>query len=486
MYGFTIFYLLLCIQQRYHTVLLKITLTQNHFFYMERFTGLIGIALILSVAYLLSNNRRAINFRTVGIGLLLQFILGIYILVVPDVPIYSFPTGVDAAGNATFFYFGLPGGKTLFSFLGNGITKVIDFSQIGADFIFGPLVHPEVLGPVLGRGFIFFFKIIPTILFVAVLVNIGYHLGIIQRIVKILAKGLFKLMKVSGAESLSNIASAFVGQVEAQIMIQPYLKGMTRSELMASMSGSFACISGGVMAAYIGMGVPAQYLLAASIMAAPGALAISKIIFPETETPETAGSVELEVKKAHSNLIDAISAGCSDGWKIGMNVAAMLIGFLALIALINYGLNGLGGLFGNPQFSLDSILGTLFSGFAWAMGVPSDEIFQAGAFMGQKLVANEFVAYNNLQAYLPSTDPNVVKQVALVNGHVMSPKTIAILSFALCGFANFGSMGIQIGGIGALEPSRREDLTKLVFKALIAGTLASYLSATIAGILMQQ
>lgn len=427
---------------------------------MERFTGLLGIVLILGIAFALSNNRKAINYRTVGIGLLLQFILAVFIL-------------------KTSF------GKALFKTVGDGVTKVIDFSQEGAAFVFGPLVNVPAVGKAFGGagGFIFFFKIIPTILFVAVLVNIGYHFGIIQRVVQVLAKGLFWLMKVSGAEALSNIASAFVGQVEAQIMIQPYLKGMTKSELLASMTGSFACISGGVMAAYIGLGVPAEYLLAASIMAAPGALAISKIIIPETEQSETAGNVQIEVKKAHSNLIDSISAGCSDGLKIGFNVAAMLIGFLALIALINYCLNGIGGYWGNPNFSLDSILGTVFSGLAWCMGVPSDEIFQAGAFMGQKLVANEFVAYNNLSAYLPSSDPSVVKQVALINGHPMSPKTIAILSFALCGFANFGSMGIQIGGIGALEPARRVDLTKLVFRALIAGTLASYMSATIVGLM---
>jgi concentrative nucleoside transporter, CNT family len=427
---------------------------------MERFTGLLGMALIIGVAFLLSNNRKAINYRTVGTGLLLQVLLAIFIL----------KTKV---------------GKDIFTIIGHYVEKVIAFSQEGAAFIFGPLVDVPAVGKAFGAGgFIFFFKIIPTILFVAVLVNIGYHLGIIQMIVKVLAKGLFWLMRVSGAEALSNIASAFVGQVEAQIMIQPYLKGMTKSELMASMSGSFACISGGVMAAYIGLGVPAQYLLAASIMAAPGALAISKIIYPETEKSETAGEVSIQVVKAHSNLVDAISAGCSDGLKIGLNVAAMLIGFLALIALINAGLGKLGGFWGDPLFSLDSILGTIFSGFAWCMGVQSDEIFQAGAFMGQKLVANEFVAYNNLSAYLPSTDPAVIKQVALVNGHAMSPKTIAIVSFALCGFANFGSMGIQIGGIGALEPSRRQDLTKLVFRALIAGTLASYMSATLAGMLL--
>jgi concentrative nucleoside transporter, CNT family len=427
---------------------------------MERFTGLLGMALIIGVAFLLSNNRKAINYRTVGTGLLLQIILAVFIL----------KTTV---------------GKDIFTTIGHYVEKVIAFSQEGAAFIFGPLVDVPAVGKAFGAGgFIFFFKIIPTILFVAVLVNIGYHLGIIQMIVKVLARGLFWLMRVSGAEALSNIASAFVGQVEAQIMIQPYLKGMTKSELMASMSGSFACISGGVMAAYIGLGVPAQYLLAASIMAAPGALAISKIIYPETEKSETAGEVSIQVVKAHSNLVDAISAGCSDGLKIGLNVAAMLIGFLALIALINAGLGKMGGYWGNPTFSLDTILGTIFSGFAWCMGVQSDEIFQAGAFMGQKLVANEFVAYNNLSAYLPSTDPSVIKQVALVNGHAMSPKTIAIVSFALCGFANFGSMGIQIGGIGALEPARRQDLTKLVFRALIAGTLASYMSATLAGMLL--
>lgn len=428
---------------------------------MDRFIGLLGIALILGLSYLLSNNRKAINYRTVGMGLLLQTLLAVFIL----------KTAV---------------GKGIFKAVGDGVTKVIDFSQEGAAFVFGPLINVPAVSQAFGGagGFIFFFKIIPTILFVAVLVNIGYFFGIIQRVVQILAKGLFWLMKVSGAEALSNISSAFVGQVEAQIMIQPYLKGMTRSEILASMSGSFACISGGVMAAYIGLGVPAEYLLAASIMAAPGALAIAKIIYPETEPSETGGSVKIAIKKTHSNLVDAISVGCSDGLRIGLNVAAMLIGFLALIALVNYGLNGLGALWGDPKFSLDSILGFLFSGFAWCMGVQGDEIFQAGSLMGQKLVANEFVAYNSLSAYLPSTDPSVAKNLALINGHPMSAKTIAIVSFALCGFANFGSMGIQIGGISALEPSRREDLTKLVFRALIAGTLASYLSATLAGMLL--
>jgi CNT family concentrative nucleoside transporter len=410
---------------------------------MDRFIGLIGIALILGIAFLLSNNRKAINYRVVGMGLLIQASLAVFILKTPA-------------------------GKAIFGWLGKGVTKVLSFSDVGAKFVFGVLGDDAKLAPLFGNEtFIFFVRIIPTIIFVACLVNIFYHIGLMQWIVEKLAIGLNYFMRVSGAEALSNISSAFVGQVEAQIMIKPYLKGMTNSELMASMSGSFACIAGGVMATYIKFGVPAEYLIAASIMAAPGALAISKIIYPETEESETTGMVKLKVGKQHSNLVDAISAGCSDGLKVGLNVVAMLIGFLALIALINYILSGIGGLFGYPQFDLNIILGGLFAGFAWAMGVPGQDVFTAGGLMGTKLVANEFVAYLQLKDMLTTIDP----------------KTLVIVSFALCGFANFGSVGIQIGGISALEPSRRSDLAKLGFRALIAGTLASYLSATLAGIL---
>ena len=412
---------------------------------MDRFTGLIGIALILGIAFVFSNNRKAINYRTVGVGMALQLGLAVFILKTPV-------------------------GQWIFQSIGWFVTKIIDFSNAGGAFVFGPLAKVDVASSAFGaaNGFIFFFKIIPTILFVAVLVNIAYHIGLMQFIVQMLAKGMKWLMNVSGAEALSNISSAFVGQVEAQIMIKPYLKNMTRSELMASMTGSFACISGGVMAAYISFGIKAEYLIAASIMAAPGALVLSKIMFPETEESETKGEVKLKVEKQFSNIVDAISAGCADGLKIGLNVAAMLIGFLALIALINAGLHHLGWLWGDNNFSLDSIFGFLFAGFAWAMGVPTAEIFPAGALMGTKLVANEFVAYFQMKDMLAN----------------LSPKTITILSFALCGFANFGSVGIQIGGISALEPSRRADLAKLGLKALLCGTLASYLSATIAGILM--
>lgn len=412
---------------------------------MQNLIGLLGVVLILAIAFLFSNNKKAINYRTVGVGLLLQLLLGLFIL----------KTAL---------------GKEIFSTLGRGVTRVIDFSNDGAMFVFGPLAQNDLVAKAFGGGgFIFFFKIIPTIIFVAVLVNILYYFGIIQFVVKWLALGMKKIMNISGSEALSNIASTFVGQVEAQIMIKPYLKGMTKSELTSSMAGSYACIAGGVMATYIQFGVKAEYLIAASIMAAPGALAIAKIMYPETEESETKGEVTLKVKKEHSNFIDAVSAGCSDGLKVGLNVLAMLIGFLALIALINFLLGKLGGLVALPTLSLDLILGYLFAGFAWAMGVPSAEIVQAGSLMGTKLAANEFVAYLNLKS--------------LMEAGALSPKTIAIVSFALCGFANFGSLGIQIGGISALEPSRREDLTKVAVRALIAGTLASYMSATIAGLL---
>jgi CNT family concentrative nucleoside transporter len=412
---------------------------------MERFTGLLGIVLILGVAFLMSNNRKAINYRTVGVGLLLQVLLAVFIL----------KTEV---------------GQSLFQWLGDSINTLLGQADKGALFVFGSLVDRDLMTKAFGPGndYIFFFKVVPTIIFVAVLVNMFYHLGILQRIVSTMGKGVHWLMGVSGAEALSNVASTFVGQVEAQIMIKPYLKNMTKSELMASMTGSFACIAGGVMAVYISLGVPAAYLLAASLMAAPGALVISKIIFPETEKSETEGEVKLSIEKTHANLVDAIAAGASEGLKVGLNVIAMLIGFIALIALVDLGLGQLGGLINMPTLSMNLILGKVFSVFAFAMGVPAVDIEVAGALMGKKMVVNEFVAY---------LDMVKIKDT-------LSPKTIAITSFALCGFANFSSVAIQIGGIGELAPSRRSDLAKLGFKALIAGTLASYLSATLAGLLL--
>ena len=412
---------------------------------MERFTGLLGIILILGVSFLMSNNRKAINYRTVGVGLLMQVLLAVFILKTET-------------------------GQNLFQWLGDSINTLLGQADKGAQFVFGSLVNRDLMIKAFGPGndYIFFFKVVPTIIFVSVLVNMFYHLGILQRVVSFIGKGVHWLMGVSGAEALSNVASTFVGQVEAQIMIKPYLKNMTNSELMASMTGSFACIAGGVMAVYISLGVPAAYLLAASLMAAPGALVISKIMFPETEKSETEGEVKLELSKTHANLVDAIAAGASEGLKVGMNVIAMLIGFIALIALVDLGLGHIGAWINYPELSMNTILGKVFSVFAFAMGVPAQDIEVAGALMGKKMVVNEFVAYLDM-VHLKAT---------------LDPKTIAITSFALCGFANFSSVAIQIGGIGELAPSRRSDLAKLGFKALIAGTLASYLSATLAGLLL--
>lgn len=413
---------------------------------MDRFTGLIGIVLILGIAYALSDNRKAINYRTVGVGLALQFGLAVFVL----------KTQL---------------GQELFQGLGYYVDRLLQKANRGAEFVFAPLVKTDLLTRAFGpeNNFIFFFKVIPTIIFVAVLVNIFYHLGIMQRVVAVMARAMKWLMGVSGAEALSNVASTFVGQVEAQIMIKPYLNGMTNSELLASMTGSFACIAGGVLAVYISLGVPAPYLLAASIMAAPGALVISKIVIPETAVSETQGKVSVEIKKTHANLLDAIAAGAGEGLKVGFNVIAMLIGFIALIALIDSLLFRLGFyVFGTSQLSLNFLLGKLFSLFAWAMGVPGKDIQAAGALMGTKMVVNEFVAYLDLVK---------IKQT-------LDPKTIAIVSFALCGFANFSSIAIQVGGIGELAPQRRSDLARLGFKALICGTLASYMSATLAGLLL--
>ncbi|MBP6304049.1 MAG: NupC/NupG family nucleoside CNT transporter [Bacteroidia bacterium] len=425
---------------------------------MERFTGVIGIVLILGLAFLLSNNRKAINYRTVISGLLTQIVLALFIL----------KTEI---------------GASVFAWVGHNIERLLHLADQGGEFVFGGLMKPELLKPIFGDqySFLFMFKIMPAIIFVAVLVNIAYHIGLMQIIVSFFARIVHALMRVSGSESLSNVASAFVGQVEAQIMIKPYLSSMTMSELLASMSGSMACIAGGVMAVYISMGIPAPYLLAASIMAAPGALVIAKIVWPETEESATKGSVKLEVKKSHANLLDAISHGAGDGLKVSLNVIAMLIGFIALIALANLLLGkmgsglyaiGLTDVFGFDlrNISLNTIFGGVFSIFAWAMGIPSQDILTAGGLMGTKMVINEFVAYSQLSP--------------MIAGQTLHPKTIVIISFALCGFANFSSIAIQVGGIGELAPERRSDLARLGFRALICGTLASYLSATIAGIMM--
>jgi CNT family concentrative nucleoside transporter len=425
---------------------------------MARFTGIIGVIIILGLAFLWSNNRKAINLRLVITGLLLQFALAVFILKVPV-------------------------GQAIFAWLGKGINKLLDFSQEGGSFVFGDLMEvSNILPPQIVSGGVFLFILIPTIIFVCVLVAMAYHVGMMQRVVAVLARFVHWAMRVSGSEALSNVASAFVGQVEAQIMIRPYLSGMTMSELLASMTGSMACIAGGVMAVYISMGVPASYLLAASLMAAPGALVISKIVFPETQESETKGKVKLEVKREHANIMDAISHGASDGMKISINVIAMLIGVIALVALVDALLGYFGLFLGWTGISLDfigldvnnlglkDVFGAFFSLFAIVMGVPVSESFDVGSLMGTKMVINEFVAYSDLSP--------------MIAQGTLSAKSIVIASFALCGFANFSSIAIQLGGIGAMVPERKADLARLGFKAMICGTMASYISASLAGILM--
>ncbi len=410
---------------------------------MERFTGLIGIVLILGIAVLFSNNRNKINIRLVLSGLFLQLGIAVLVLKVPAI-------------------------NNFFQILGRGMQKIEGFAKEGASFVYGGIGVYGHDGQIANYGiapaFVFAFNITATIILVCILVAMLYHLRVMQFIISVVARAMNYVMRVSGAEALSNVASAFVGQVEAQVMIRAYLPTMTKSELLASMSGSLACIAGGILIVYANMGARADYLMAASLMAAPGALVISKIVFPETEVSPTMGNVKLEVKSHYTNLVDAITHGAADGFKIAMNVIAMLIGFIALIAMINWMLGHL-----YHGLSLDFLFGRLFYPFAWAMGVPRQDIQNAATLLGQKLTVNEFVAFKSLTS----------KSVPII-----SPKGLTIITIAICGFANFSSVGMQIGGIGALVPERRRDLAKLGMKALLCGTLASYLSATIGGMLM--
>lgn len=420
---------------------------------MERLTGLIGVILILGLAVLASNNRKAINLRLVFSGLLLQSLIAVLVLKVP--PVTSF-----------------------FQLIGHGMEKIELFARNGAAFVYGGIAATQFDGSVANYaagGFVFAFNVTATIILVCVLVAILYHIGLMQKVISVVAKAMNFVMRVSGAEALSNVASAFVGQIEAQVMIRPYLAGMTRSEILASMSGSLACIAGGILVVYVNMGAAAGFdlapkLIAASLMAAPGALIISKIVFPETEQSETMGDVKLEVKSPYVNVVDAVSHGASDGFKISMNVIAMLIGFIALISMIDWILIRTAHVFDpNLDLSLNWIFGKLFTPMAWAMGVPSADVNSVATLLGQKLTINEFVAFQNLSN----------KSVP-----ILTEKGLLIVSIAICGFANFASVGMQIGGIGELAPGRKTDLARLGLKALFCGTLASYLSATLAGIIV--
>ena len=426
---------------------------------MERFFGIFGIILIFLIAFLMSNNRKAINYKTIVTGFLLQILLAVFIFKVPI-------------------------GRTIFMNLGLFITKILDFAKEGGEFVFGPLMNnSDALAKVFGAGAqVFALQLIASLIFMMILVNILYYYGIMQRVVPLLGKAMNKLMSVSGAEALSNVASAFVGQIAAQIMIRPYLAKLTRSELLASMTGSMACISAATMPIYIGLGIPAQYLLAASIMAAPGALVISKIVYPETGHPETSEDIKIHFSKRrrpYTNLFDAISQGASEGMKVAINVVAMILALVALVAFVDWILGGIGKFVVNyihinfasfdlTQLSLKMILGKIFAVFAYLMGVPMGEATTVGSLMGTKLVLNEMVAYVDLSS-LPQA---------------LSDKSFLIASIALCSFGNFGSIAIQLGGIGELAPNQRKNLARLGVRALICGTLTCYMSAAIAGILL--
>jgi concentrative nucleoside transporter, CNT family len=405
----------------------------------------VGLIVILSVAYALSTNRRAIDRRTVAWGLTLQIVFALLVL-----------------KTAT--------GQAIFQRLGALINRLLDFAFVGSSMVFGPLgdkqVWPRIMTTVLGEegtrySVLFAFQVLPTIIFIAALFAILYYFGVMQVIVRLFAMMMHRVMKASGAESLNVAASIFMGQTEAPLTIRPFLARMTESELMTVMTSGMAHISGGIMAAYILFGIEAKHLLTAVIMTAPGTLMMAKIFVPETAQPDTMGSVQLKVERTDVNVIDAAGRGTSEGLALALNVGAMLISFMALIALLN-ALLGLAGL------SLSQIFGWVFAPIAWSMGVPWRDAPTIGNLLGTRMAANEFVAYAQLGPMKGTLDP----------------RSFTIATFALCGFANFSSIGIQIGGIGALAPTRRHDLARLGLRAMLAGTLANFVTATIAGALL--
>jgi concentrative nucleoside transporter, CNT family len=410
-----------------------------------------GLALVLALAYCFSAARWAIDYRTVAWGLTLQFVFAVVVL----------KTGA---------------GRQAFQAAGAVITRILDFAFVGSSFVFGPLgsrdAWPRIMTAVLGEegvqyGVIFAFQVLPTIIFIAALFAMLYYFGVMQVIVRVFAVVMRRFMRASGAETLNVAASIFMGQTEAPLTIRPFLPRMTESELMTVMTAGMAHISGGIMAAYILFGIEAQHLLTAVIMTAPGTLMMAKVFVPETVQPETMGTVRLQVEKTDVNVIDAIGRGTGEGLHLALNVGAMLISFLALIALVNAGLGLIGSAVG-VDLSMQRIFGAVFAPVAWSLGVPWRDAPTIGNLLGTRMVLNEFVAYSQLGPLKATLDP----------------RSFTIATFALCGFANFSSIGIQIGGIGALAPERRHDLARLGIRAMLAGTFANFLSATIAGMLL--
>lgn len=405
---------------------------------MERLVSVLGLFVLLGIAFLLSDNRSKIQWRTVLSGVALQISFGLLIL-------------------KTSF------GRSIFDGAGRVFSSILNYTSEGASFIFGGLASPSN-----SVGFIFATMVLPTIIFMSALMSVLYHLGIMQKVVEVVAKIMMKVMKVSGAESLAAAANIFVGQTEAPLVIKPYVGTMTRSEILCLMSGGMATIAGGVLAAFVGFGIDAGHLLAASVMSAPAAIVCAKLLVPETEESQTAGLVKLHLPKVATNVIDAAAAGSSEGLKLAVNVAAMLLSFIALIAMLN-GLLGWGGSFvGLPHLSFEYVVGHLFAPVAWLLGCPWEDCLTVGNFLGKKLILNEFVAYLDLKEQMPN----------------LSQRSVTLSTYALCGFSNFSSIAIQVGGIGTLAPEKRPVIVKLGIRSLIAGTLACLMTAAIAGILV--
>jgi len=442
---------------------------------MNILRGLIGMAVIIAIALILSKNRKAVDWKLVGTGLGIQFILAIFIL-----------KGADMA--EVWAPLGWP--KDFFSWVSSFFVVVLDFTTAGAEFIFGDLAKsPGMEG---SMGHFFAFQVLPTIVFFASLTAIFYHYGILQKVVSLMSRGMQKMMGTSGAESLSVVANIFVGQTESPLVIKPYIGKMTQSELLTVMTGGMATIAGGVMAAYVQMlgnsyalanNVPldvgrllfAEQLLGASLMAAPAALVIAKILYPESAEPATKGDVKMSVEKTDANGIDAAATGAGVGLKLAANVGAMLLAFIALLAMANYFLfeigeiTGFNSMFPNFDLTIETLLGWTLAPLAFLMGVPWADAVNMGSLLGTKVVLNEFVAY--------------LQMADMVADGTLSPKTITMATFALCGFANFSSIAIQIGGIGGLAPNRKSDLARFGLLAVLAGTMANMMTATIAGML---
>ena len=402
---------------------------------IERFISLVGLGVFTGLAYLLSIDRQAIRWRPVIWGIAIQLFFALLILRTPI-------------------------GFAVFSFLGSLVGRFLDFSDAGAAFVFGENF----------KDFFFAFKVLPTIIFFSSFITVLYHYGVLQRVVEWVAAVMIRTMKTSGAESLSAASNIFVGQTEAPLLIKPYVSTMTQSELHAVMTGGFATIAGGVMAAYISFGIPAEHLIAASVMSAPAALAISKLLYPETEPSLTAGEVTIKVERTSANVIDAAASGALDGLRLALNVGAIIIAFLALLAMVNALLGWVGGLVGFPTLSLELILSFLLAPIAWLMGIPWADCGQVGTLLGKRTILNEFIAYVDLQT--------------LIQENRISERAVIIATYALCGFANIGSIGIQIGGIGGIAPNRQPDLAQLGLRAMIGGTLACFMTASIAGMLL--